>query len=80
MSQMEKREFELLRGLSVSRAVSAADNVLLTACRGNTEVLMVLTAEVAAAFAEKVRMMAQIEVWKKETLCEAPPEVPNKGH
>ncbi len=61
-------------------AVTAADRVILEGCMGNTEVLALLTAELAQAFAEKTALMLMHEVYKKEMLCEVPPEVLNKGH
>ncbi len=80
MTTEEMAAFELVREQIVRAAVVAADRVILDGCRGNTEVLASLTAEVAREFAEKTALMLRYEVYKKEILCEVPPEVLNKGH
>jgi len=63
----------------VCKAVTAADREILAGCAGNPEVLGFLTAEVAKQFASKSAMMVLHEVYKKEMLCEVPPEVLNYG-
>jgi hypothetical protein len=80
MTANEMAGYERVSAEIVRAAVTAADRVILDGCRGNTEVLAALTAEVAQSFAEKTVLMLRHEVYKKEMLCEVPPEVLNKGH
>jgi hypothetical protein len=75
MTPEETQAYEIHRDRLISQAVNAADILIVEGCRGNPEVLMLLTAAVAAAFMEKAMMMMRAEVWKKEMLCEVPPEV-----
>jgi hypothetical protein len=72
--------FELVMEEIVRKAVTAADRVILDGCRGNTEALAFLTAEVAQEFAAKTALMLRHEIYLKEMLCEVPPEILNKGH
>lgn len=77
---MKPEEFEAFdreRDRIVRAAVAAADRVILVECCGNPEVLALLTAEVAEAFAEKTTLMLRNEVNKKEMLCEVPPKLLN---
>ena len=77
---MKPEEFEAFdreRDRIIRAAVAAADRVILVECCGNPEVLALLTAEVAEAFAEKTTLMLRSEVNKKEMLCEVPPEILN---
>jgi hypothetical protein len=74
MTPEEMECYERMRWQSVRDAVTAADDLLIKGCHGNPEVLMLLTSEVAAAFAEKLNIMLRNEVYKKELLCEVPPE------
>ena len=77
MKPEEMAAFDQERERIIHAAVSAADRVILTECCGNPEVLALLTAAVAEAFAEKTTMMLRTEVNKKEMLCEVSPEVLN---
>jgi hypothetical protein len=80
MKTEEMEAFDQVRDEVVRKAVAMADRILLEACCGNTEVLMLLTCDVARSFSEKTLLMLRTEVWRKEMLCEIPPEVLNKGH
>lgn len=77
MTREEMEAFERVRERAVKRAMAAADGVILSECRGNPEALMLLTAEVSLAFADKTVLMLQAETYKKQMLCEVPPEVLN---
>ena len=75
---MKPEEFDAYdreRDRIVRAAVSAADRVILLECLGNPEVLALLTAEVAEAFAKKTTLMLRNEVNKKKMLCEVLPEI-----
>jgi hypothetical protein len=80
MTPDEMDSYASVRDEVVRQAVTAADRMILGGCRGNAEVLMLLTAEVALRFNEKIAMMARQQVFKMEMLCEVPPEVLNYGH
>ncbi len=79
MNTDEIQAYEAEREDAVKAAVRAADRIIVDRCRGNTEVLMLLTAEVAEAFAGKTVIMLRQEVWKKDMLCEVPPEILKSG-
>lgn len=74
MTPEEMLAYEAVRERLLQQAVAAADRVLLDGCRGNPEVLMLLTGEVARVFMEKLSIMLRAEVYKKEMLCEVPPQ------
>lgn len=54
------------RESTVSKAVQAADHILMEETDGTTETLLWLTAEVARRFAERTSEMARTEIHKKE--------------
>lgn len=71
----ERVAYERMKAAAIREAVRRADQVIVDSCAGNPEVLMLLTAEVAKIFSEKVVMMADAEVNKKEILCQVPPKL-----
>jgi hypothetical protein len=75
MTPEEMESFDRIRDRIVRTAVAMADNYIIVQCRGNPEVLMMLTSDVALAFANKINLMIQNEVNKKQMLCEIDPEV-----
>ena len=77
MKPGELESFDREQERILREAIVAADRVLLAECQGNPEVLALLTAGVAKAFAEKTILMLRTEAYKKEMLCEVPPEVLN---
>lgn len=65
MSPIELEAFDRERERILRAAMTAADRVILTECRGDPEALALLTAEVAKAFAEKVVLMLRQTVYQK---------------
>jgi len=79
MTTGEMESFEYVRHSAVQRAVQAADRIILDACQGNPEALMLLTTDVTQEFLKKVGMMVQTEVYKKQILCEVEPKLVMPG-
>jgi hypothetical protein len=79
MNTGEMESFEYVRHTAVQKAVQAADRVIIDACGGNPETLMLLTTDVTQEFLKKVGMMVQTETYKKQILCEVEPNLVMPG-
>jgi hypothetical protein len=67
--QVEVRErVEYERHQALDRAVQAADRMIVDAADGDTDVLLLLTAQLARRFAEKVEIMASSAVMRRDLL------------
>ncbi len=70
--EMEGRErVEHERQQALEKAVQAADRILVEAADGDTDVLLLLTVQVARRFAEKVEIMASSAVMRRDLLSRA---------